>query len=309
MAMSWSGPGGIRTIVEPVDQNTDSIRGEMCSDANPLLASERHLNLANLITQSGHDILMQLLYLDASGDPGWCPPHGKSATTWYVLAGLSLNEEKWTSAHQQVDSLMQSYFGSRNISCREFRYSSLIPAAPPYDTLTPAERRNLADDIFELIRGLSPILFASAIHKNSHREKYGLNAISPKIWSLQLIAPRFDKFLSRTGSKGIMIMDQEETRKDRKLRELIQEARKRGIVLQSSILPDPFRTDTKLPNLVESVMFVNSEDSPVIQLVDFCAHAVWNHFERNLSDRFNEIHHLFDSVGGSIYGLKVWQPQ
>jgi hypothetical protein len=252
---------------------------------------------------------MQLLYLDASGDPGWCPPVGKSRTEWYILAGLSLNEEKWTVAHKSVDSLMQKYFGSRNISCRELRYSSLISASPPYDTLTDLERKSLADETFSLIRGLSPVLFASAIDKKAHRGKYGTNAIAPKIWALQLVAPRFDKFLARTGVKGIMIMDAEETRKDKKLRELVQEARKIGIVLQSSILPDPFRTDTKLPNLVESVMFVNSEDSPLIQLVDFCAHAIWNHFERKLSNRYNEIYHLFDAVGGTVYGLKVWSPQ
>ena len=251
--------------------------------------------------------IMQLLYLDASGDPGWCPPVGKSTTRWYVLGGLALTEDKWSTAHEGVDKLIAKYFGSRDLSCRELRYSSLISAAPPYDSLTGLERKGLADETFNLILNLSPVLFSIPVDKLAHREKYGRNAISPKIWALQLIAPRFHKFLIRTDDRGIMIMDSEEKRKDRKLRELVKNARKMGIVLQAT--SDPFRTDTKLPNLIESVMFVDSDDSPLIQLVDFCSHAVWNHFERGLSDRFNQIHGLFDSAEGVVYGLRVWQPQ
>jgi hypothetical protein len=251
---------------------------------------------------------MQLLYLDASGDPGWCPPVGKSRTTWYVLAGLSLSDDKWSTAHDSVNQLVQKYFGSRNISCRELRYCSLISASPPYDSLTKIERKNLADETFSLISQLEPVLFASAIHKPAHREKYARNAINPKIWALQIIAPRFQKFLSRINAKGMMIMDAEERRKDKRLKELVQEGRKRGIVLQSSIDPDPFRTDTRLPNLIEDMMFVNSEESPLIQLVDFCAHAIWNHFERSLGNRFQQIYPLFDADSGVMYGLKIWRP-
>ena len=107
----------------------------------------------------------------------------------------------------------------------------------------------------------------------------------------------------------MFIMDAEEAKKDAKLRQLITDARELGIVLQSAINPDPMRTDTKLPRVVESVMFVRSEHSIGLQLADFCGHAVWRHFERKQSDRFHQLEPLLakDALGNPV-GLKKWPP-
>ncbi len=251
---------------------------------------------------------MRLLYLDASGDPGWYPPDGRSPFQWYVIGGLVLEEGSWKGANDATTSLLGKYFGRTLPSARELRRTTLIAAAPPYDRLTPTKRWQLDGDVFALIKSLNPVLFAAAVDKVAHRAKYA-HAIAPHIWGLQLVAPRFHKFLGRVDDHGMMVMDQEEARKDRKMMKLISDAKSRGIILQSGIAPDPFRTNSRLSRLVENVMFLRSEDSPLVQLADFCSHAIWSHFERGVSTRFNEIYPLFDKVGSNVYGLKVWSPR
>jgi hypothetical protein len=106
---------------------------------------------------------LYLLYLDASGDPGWPPPDGKSRTSWYVLAGLCLEESKWNPARAHATEIVERYFPPPTPPPRELRYSSLRAGARPYDSLTPANRVRLADDVFDAIRQLNPVLFAIAI--------------------------------------------------------------------------------------------------------------------------------------------------
>lgn len=248
---------------------------------------------------------LHFLYLDASGDSGWCPPHGKSATKWYVLLGLALEESVWITTHEKVKALVGKYLPGVPFNARELRYSQLIAGAPPYDKLSGREKKALSDEVFELLIELKPALFAAAIDKTAHKSRYGYYAIAPNVWALQLIAPRFHKYLVRNDARGIFVMDAEERRKDAKLKELIQNAREQGVVLTST---NPLLTNTKLPRIVESVIFVNSDESPAIQLADFASHAIWRHYERKQSDRFNQIRKLFDADLGVEYGLKVWQP-
>jgi len=91
---------------------------------------------------------MQLLYLDESGDPGWPPPYGKSQTEWFVLAGLSLEDNKWRSVNEQFVKIVRTNFG---ISYGNFdlKYSALTTKypVPPYDKLNNVQKLQLADDI------------------------------------------------------------------------------------------------------------------------------------------------------------------
>jgi len=199
--------------------------------------------------------------LDASGDPGWPPPAGRSRTRWYVLAGLSLDDEKWNMAHWRVDRILHNHFGTRNLQCRELRYSSLVSGVRPFDALPNIERRMLADDIFKLIGDLRPVLFAAAIDKPSHKARFGRDAISPKIWALQLVATRFDRHLSMKGTNGIMMMDAEEARKDRLLKELINESRRRGMVPRSPVLESRFVMKAKLTNPTCRFLFLRDLES------------------------------------------------
>lgn len=258
---------------------------------------------------------MYLLYLDASGDPGWPPITapglealgGKSSNRWYVLAGLCLDDTRWNAARDVARRLVEKYFAPPLPPSRELRYSSLLSGAAPYSKLSPADRSRLADEVFATLSGLNPVLFGIAIDKQRHRELHGGRAFSPDSWAIQLLCPRFHKFLERQKAFGVFMMDAEEKRKESRLWKTIEAGREDGIVLPGP--SSPFRrTNTKLERLVENVLFLRSDTSDLIQFADCCSGAIWRHFELADSGRFKQIEPLFDRVGTSVYGLKVWPP-
>jgi len=243
-----------------------------------------------------------LLYLDASGDPGWPPPEGTSRRKWYVLSGICLGEEKWGAAREAAQQLVRKYFFDPTPPPRELRYSSLIGAYPPYNKLASEARKALADSVFGLVKEFDPVLFGVAINKGAHRAKYGEKAFPPHVWALQLLLPRFHKFLDRVQGYGAIMLDTEGPQKDNLLKEMVERGRRNGVVAPSRL---PL-TNTTLPRLVENPLFLKSHESYLIQLADFCSHAIWTHVEYGRSNRFHEIEPLFDHVGGVVYGFKIW---
>ncbi len=255
---------------------------------------------------------MFLLYLDASGDVGWCPPHGGSRTQYYVLGGLALREERWPDAFKGVNEIVEGHlrpkkgfkkllWSPRSV---ELKYSALVHGSGPYDGLKDVEKKALADDVFNLIKSLRPTLFAIVVNKVKHKKKYGDRAFRPDHIGVRFIAPRFQKFLVRRRSYGMMLMDREQAPRERRLKKIIQDARAYGIVLQSPL--DPYRTDTNLSRVVEDIAFLDSKESRLIQLADFVAHTVWVKHQWRRKDRFNQISPLFDSYQGRAYGIREW---
>jgi len=159
-----------------------------------------------------------------------------------------------------------------------------------------------------LILEISPVLFGAAIDKTICVKELGEEAPSPKIAAIQLIAPRFDAFLRRLADNGMMSMDSEERRKDRKLKHVVASARKRRPFPDPSGSFSSFDNTDLLSNVIENVVFVDSEDSPLVQLADFCAYATWNHLEKGKSLRFGQISHLFDTCDDGS-GIVEWPPR
>lgn len=246
---------------------------------------------------------MQLLYLDASGNDDWPPPIGKSPTKFYVLAGLAIKPENWETAFREVAELIKDYFPDPNKRPKELHYSNLIARKGPYGLLSESERKELADRVFRTTRKIKPTMFAVVVDKLRHYDKYK-RPEPPKQLAFRFIAPHFSKFLQRRKDVGIMIYDTEQARSDMFLRLFLERARKAGIVLQT--WEDPLRTQNRLDNVVESLFFLESELSPIIQLTDFCAYAIFSKYERGKDERFKEIYDLFDRDNSNVWGLIVW---
>jgi hypothetical protein len=51
------------------------------------------------------------LYLDSCGDPGLCPPYGKSTSKYYVNAGIALTANADLKAQTGVKRILLKYFG------------------------------------------------------------------------------------------------------------------------------------------------------------------------------------------------------
>ena len=105
--------------------------------------------------------------------------------------------------------------------------------------------------------------------------------------------------------KGKIFMDSEAPPMITNLKALVKDARNRGIFLSGASGRYDDGPNSKLPSLLNNLDFNNSENSPGIQLADFCSHTVWRKYERTQENRFSQIQDLFHSRAG-ISRLKQW---
>jgi hypothetical protein len=250
--------------------------------------------------------LMYTLYLDGSGDPGWCSPYGTSNTTWYVLGGAAINDSANVAINMGVADIIKKYSQIAESPIKELKYSALIAGNKDYgyDRLTRPQRKDMANEVFDLILEYEPALFATAIHKNRHYEKYS-NPFDPLLLSFRFTVTRYDKYLVENMDKGKIFMDSEAPSATKALKALIEDAKISGIFLNGVSGQYEAGPNSKLPSLLNNLDFNTSENSPGIQLADFCSHAVWRKYERAQGDRFSTIQYLYNSSTG-ISRLKQW---
>lgn len=240
------------------------------------------------------------LYLDESGDPGWRPPRGKSATKYFVLGGLALDAATENVAQNRVGDLLTRYLGAPPAGeVYELRFSDLYARRGPYRSLTLAQAQQMEADVISLLLGLNPILFATAVDKDRHQAKYGLRAYHPKEMALAGTCHRFQMTLAAMSAFGSVTMDEEQFRKDARLRQMIHDSRQTGLIFRGSSYQP--RYDGRPTRINGSVNFSPSELSTGIQLADFCAGVVWRKYERAEDARFNLIEPLFYRVGNRRY--------
>jgi len=253
---------------------------------------------------------MYLLFLDASGHSEFPPPYGRGKDTYYVLAGLAIKADRWFEAYTGLNQLCREYFPSC-WSGIEVHYGDLINKRGVWDRLTDKQRKEFADEVFKLIFQIEPTLFGIVINKVRHFEAYK-EPESPRQLAVRFMVPRFSKFLQRKEELGLMVYDSETITTDRPLREFLTRGRLHGVVRAANwdFNPDAmFQTQNRLEGIIETIFFLESKNSPGIQLTDFCAYAIWSKYERSNGNRFKEIYDLFDRADGKVYGLLVWEPK
>lgn len=246
------------------------------------------------------------LYLDACGDTGWYPPFGKSELRYYVVSGLALTASADSRAFQEVDRILTKYvpFASSSGYKRELCYHDLIRGQNLYEKLDPLQRLAMANEIFDLLLELKPVLFATVVDKTKLKRRYDLNAYNPKIYSMRATMHRFAMFLKRqTNAVGNVIMDSEERRKDHSLQEMVKEFKITGIIMRGSSYQPGY--DEKLDRVLNNIDFLDSETSAGIQLADTCCRTVWQHFEHMKSNRFIQLASLWDREGNTVYEPSV----
>lgn len=238
------------------------------------------------------------LYLDASGDPGWTAPFGKSIIEWYVMGGVVLKPETDLKAHKETCKILEKYVPN-NIRAQfpdqvyELHYLDIIRGKNLFSHLKREELKSLSDEVFNLILELKPVLFATAVNKTQLKRVYGSNAYIPNHLAMRATIGRFSMYLKRENLIGTVTYDAEEYRKDKNVQQMIHGFRRYGIVITGENY-HPVVKDG-MGNLLNTINMASSETSPGIQLADFCARAVWQHLEHQKSDRFNQIVSLGDA--------------
>jgi hypothetical protein len=221
-----------------------------------------------------------------------------------VLGGLALDPEKENLAQSRVADVVRRYLGEPpSPQVYELRFSDLYARRGDYRTLTLAQAQAMEAEVVNLLLGLNPILFATVVDKDRHQARYGLRAYHPKEMALAGVVQRFDMDLARLQAYGSVVMDEEQVRKDARLREMIHRSRRTGLSFRGmSYQPSYDSIPTRINGTVN---FSPSELSTGIQLADFCAGVVWRKYERGEDARFNRIEPLFYRVGPRRYEPSV----
>lgn len=240
------------------------------------------------------------LYLDASGDPGWPQPWGISPNKFYIIGGIVLDPVKESVAVTDLKTIVEKHF--ENIQKPdELKYAWVVNGGKtPFNLLDETKRKNLADDIFLLIKRLEPKILCTVVDKEKLKRRYGERAFDPKTYAILSTLVRFSMTLKREKKFGEVIMDDENAVKDKQLQEFINKRRKHGAILRG-LMYNPLASE-KLEPLINSLLFTKSEDSAGIQLADFAIKTVWFKYAYGKDRRFSEIQHLFDkSPSGKQY--------
>lgn len=245
------------------------------------------------------------LYLDSTGDGGWNAPYGHSKTRFYVIAGLSISPESNLKAYQEVERILTKYFSGKSITGNlELCYHDLIYGRGSYSKITDVERLAMANEVFDLILNLKPVLFATVIDKPLLKLRYGENAYDPKLLAVRATIHRFAMFLKREDVIGTVTIDAEEYRKDHLIREMVRDFKRNGIILRGVVYQP--RYDEKISQIIDTINFTDSSVSAGIQLADFCARSTWQHFESKKSNRFSQLSPIWDHVDDKIYEPSVF---
>ena len=242
------------------------------------------------------------LYLDSCGDPGWCAPNGKSTVKYYVIAGLALTSSADVNASLEVNRILSKYISdaeSRGYK-REICYHHLIRGKDQYEKLSNAERLAMANEIFDLILQLKPVLFATVVNKVRLKERYGFRAYDAKIYGIQATMHRFAMFLKRqTNGIGNVMMDAEEYKKDHLLQEMVRTFKTRGIIMRGWSYQPHY--EENLERILNTIAFSDSDLSTGIQLADICSRTTWQYYEHMLSIRYTQLAPLWNREGSRIY--------
>lgn len=202
-----------------------------------------------------------------------------------------------------VEQILQKYI-PENIKNKwrdedyEIKFRNIKHGLKIFSHLDKIEMEQLFDDTFGLILKHKPILFATALNKYQHMHKYKEKAYESKPFAVQSTIGRFSKYLKRIDASGQIIIDAE-GKNDNKIRNLIYSGRKYGIEIRG-VNHQPAKED-KLERIVNTINFAESHMSAGIQMADVCSRVIWGHFERGLSDRYEQLRPVFDHVGGRTY--------
>jgi len=236
------------------------------------------------------------LYIDGSGDYGWCVPDGNSDHKFHTLGGLILDPESDLKAKNKVGELLANYIpdSTRNIrpdNEYELHLVAIKGGAGIYRKIKKDVRQELINKTFELIKELNPILIASTVDKITEKSKWKEKAFDPQVFAMRSVVNKFSMHLNRLNKIGIVVYDADKYNFDLLLREEILRFRKYGINLKGPLYQP--KTDY-LPNILNNVNFCPSHLSAGLQLADFVASAIWRNYERNDNVWYNFIDPLWE---------------
>ena len=230
---------------------------------------------------------MHLLYLDESGDP-----YSWDVYNTFVLAGVAVFEGELNKTVSCLDEIQKQFFPEIHVPLN-FHADHIRNRRGRFREMSECRRSQLLHSIYATIsEAKRPGLVCFATVVDISWARPGRDACIGAFTEICRIFNLFlmKQFQSGHPSKGILIIDPS-GREDR-YRQCVTDLRVHGA------------SWGHIGNIVDVPYFAQSKETRMVQLADFCAHAVYLNYERNRSEFFDMIQPRFarDENGG-VYGL------
>ncbi len=227
---------------------------------------------------------MYICYIDESGDPG---PHGSSHL---LLGAAALFEGQWGYLRRELELMLAAYFPN-GPSPNEIHLAELRSGKKEYRTLTQIQRDSLLDDYCGIVGQLLTNelrLFTVVADKAWWFAKNpGKSGDDLYAQLFEDLSSRFDLFLRRrhaelAPSKGMIVADPH------------KQALTKALARNHKLFQLHGTKWAKVHHVIETVFFLDSFESPGIQIADLCSYAVWRLVTANDPPIAQKIFHTFD---------------
>lgn len=228
---------------------------------------------------------MYLMYIDESGDTA---PLSQGGTKFLVLSGCVINETAIQSIDERFREIKVKYYQDSDVEIKSnfLRYANPdLSESSPLKLNSRQKYDELEKDVGNFLKSADVVLYSVVIRKEPYWESYP--AQNPYHIAYVFLLERFQKYLLSKNSLGICIIDPREGQTEKhfmgnELSSLHEKMRyEDGVVWK------------KCPNIVEKLLFSQSDKTIGIQIADLLCYPVFHVFEYNKkgSDywRFNEL--------------------
>lgn len=222
---------------------------------------------------------MHLLYLDDSGSAE------NPKEQYLVLGGVCVHERQVQHFTHELDRIADRLVPGRPETV-EFHASVIFSGREePWKSLTRETRRDVIKEVLAILPNSADgsRAFATVVDKKSFTPAH------PMEKAFEDVCSRFDKFLRRVDSKGLIILD--ESTHATRLQELAHQFRRLGTQW------DVVR------NVIEAPLFVTSRAFRCVQLADHIAYAVFRRYEAKDATYFDVFANRFDTDRKVVHGL------
>ena len=281
---------------------------------------------------------MYLCYLDESGTsqiPG--------NTSHYVLAGIEIPATQWKFCDTAIHKLKRKYklekveihtawllrpyleqkkipkfesmsYFDRRLAVNKFRKKELLRLqrtkpktyrqvkknyrkTQGYIHLSYKQRKNLVLKLSKIVRDWNfARLFAECIDKIYFDPSFFGTSIDEQ--AFEQVVSRFEQYLQITSSPapgninmGMLIHDNNQT-VAKKLTDIMIRFHDTGTLW------------TKVKNIIETPLFVDSKLTAMVQIADLCSYALRRYLEYDETTLFNNIYHQADRKDGRVIGVR-----
>ncbi|MBP3977856.1 DUF3800 domain-containing protein [Microbacterium sp. BLY] len=199
--------------------------------------------------------MVELVYLDETGSVG----RGARRQPLLRLVGVVVKEETVERLGSRMTELAMEHLGWRPTDF-EFHAYELWNARDPWVGKEPAELLAAYEAVIALLAELDIWVVHSAIRKSALHERYdGRYDSNAYLLALQFLLGKLDNW--RTGAMRIVVADEAKEHETRAIR-LVRDMQTWG----NGVVPG-----RQLQTVIDSMHYVDSRDSPGVQLADFVA--------------------------------------